>query len=351
MTHSPLTNEIRLSPQHSPRNGARIDTFLIHHGATVSEDGTSLVNVLVGTAREVSANYAIGSNGKLWCVVDEDRRAWTSGSSSDDGKGAAWDRRSITVEIANEDGAPNWPIRQAAIDTAAHLLNDLRARYGIVNVLGHRDLWTNYRASYATFCPGPDTVARIVARAAELQNPEAVAAEKDAVRKVARYLNSLDLPPRLGLTNFDSGAANDGIPLDPGDTYSKFWHLVQMWGRIYRPDVYTTVNDIDGIVGPTTRLVEGIIRPLVLAGTAPEQTTDLPAPVPAPEPEPIPEPEPVEPEPEPEPEPVPEPEPTPEPVEPDPQPTPSKGGGIGLLIGAIIAAVTLVGTWLLGWLQ
>lgn len=166
MTFSGLTNQVRESSQRSNRNGARIDTFLIHHQAGTNDD--SVINEMVTGSKQVSANYTISNEGRLTGVVPEEYRAWTSGSSTDGGKGAAWDRRSITVEIENEAGAPNWPISPAAIDTAARLLNDLKARYGIVNVLGHRDLWNLYRASYATFCPGPSTVAGIVSRAGGL---------------------------------------------------------------------------------------------------------------------------------------------------------------------------------------
>lgn len=163
MTHSPLTNQIRLSPQHSPRNGAKIDTFLIHHQAGTSDD--AVIAAMISRSRQVSANYTISNEGRITCVVDEDLRAWTSGSSTDGGKGAAWDRRSITVEIENEAAGGDWPISQAALQAAANLLNDLRSRYGIKNVLGHRDLWLQFRASYATFCPGPSRVAEIVALA------------------------------------------------------------------------------------------------------------------------------------------------------------------------------------------
>lgn len=172
MTHSPLTDQIRLSAQSSSRNGSAIDTFLIHHQAGTNDDAT--INAMVSGSKEVSANYTISNEGRLTCVVDEDLRAWTSGSSSDGGRGAAWDRRSITVEIENESGAPDWRISDAAIAKAAALLNDLRQRYGITNVLGHRDLWTQYQASYPTYCPGPDTVDRILAVAGGLPTPPPV---------------------------------------------------------------------------------------------------------------------------------------------------------------------------------
>lgn len=174
MTHSPLTDQIKLSKQFDPRNGTKIDTFLIHHQATTNDDAT--IAMMVNGTREVSANYTISSTGRLTCVVDEDRRAWTSGSSSDGGKGAAWDRRAVTVEIANSGGeAAGWPVSDASVEKAARLLLDLEQRYGVTNVLGHRDLWDRYRASYQTYCPGPDLVARIVAKANELRGKPAPA--------------------------------------------------------------------------------------------------------------------------------------------------------------------------------
>lgn len=166
MTHSPLTDQIRISSQSSSRQGATVDTFLIHHQAGMNDDAT--IRAMVTGSKQVSANYTISNEGRLTCVVDERLRAWTSGSSSDGGRGAAWDRRSITVEIENESGAPDWRISQKAIDKAAALLNDLRRRYTIRNVLGHRDLWEKYHASYPTYCPGPSTVGRIVTRANQL---------------------------------------------------------------------------------------------------------------------------------------------------------------------------------------
>lgn len=168
VTHSALTNQIRLSSQNSSRNGTKIDTFLVHHQAGTNDDAT--INAMVSGSKEVSANYTISNEGRLTLVVDEDFRAWTSGSSTDGGRGAQWDRRSITVEIENETGAPAWLISDAAVETAAKLLVDLRDRYGVAQVYGHRDLWNLFQASYATFCPGPETVGRIVARANELAN-------------------------------------------------------------------------------------------------------------------------------------------------------------------------------------
>lgn len=257
MTHSPLTNQIRLSKQFSSRNGVRVDTFLIHHQAGTNDD--AVIAAMVSGSKQVSANYTISNEGRLTCVVDEDFRAWTSGSTTDGGKGAAWDRRSITVEIENESGAPEWRISAAAIDTAARLLIDLRKRYPIANVLGHRDLWTRFGASYPTFCPGPETLARILAREAEIIGGGGVVvvdeADKAKVRRIAAFLNDQG----YGKT---TTAAVDGLRTDPGQVKSIYWELVQTWGR--RNGHYPAPDwVIDGEPGPRSIAIEGIIDELL----------------------------------------------------------------------------------------
>jgi uncharacterized repeat protein (TIGR02543 family) len=278
VTHSPLTNEIRLSSQSSSRNGVVRDMVLWHHTASVSGRGEGVVMMMVNATREVSSNYVIGSDGYVWLVVDEDRRAWTSGSSSDGGKGAAFDRRSNTLECVNSTGAPSWLQSEAFYNIAARLAVDFYKRYGIPldrdHHVGHRELYIRWGASYPTACPGGMDIDRILAMARSLLDPAAVEREKAIVRSVGTYLNTLSkagLSAKYGVPGLLTGAASDGIPLDPGETYSKYYHLVQMWGREYRPDIYTTANDIDGIPGPTTRRVEQIIREMVAAGTAPGQ--------------------------------------------------------------------------------
>lgn len=163
MSYSALTNQYRPSSQRSSRQDATIDTILWHHQAGTSDD--SVIAQMISGARRVSSNYTISNEGRITCVVDEEDRAWTSGSVTDGGRGAAWDRRSITVEIENESGAPDWRISDRAIDAAQRLRADLHSRHRIGQEYGHRDLYQLFRASYPTFCPGPHTVARITSGA------------------------------------------------------------------------------------------------------------------------------------------------------------------------------------------
>ncbi|WP_334153058.1 N-acetylmuramoyl-L-alanine amidase [Microbacterium sp.] len=153
MTHSKLTNKISLSSQSSSRDGAKIDRFLVHHAASTSQEG--VVDMMVRGTRTVSANYVVGDT--ITLVVDEDRRAWTSGSKYDGGKGAAFDKRSITVETINN-STKNWTVSDKTFDNLARLIADVATRYEFpINddtVLTHQELWTRFRASYPTACPG-----------------------------------------------------------------------------------------------------------------------------------------------------------------------------------------------------
>lgn len=147
MTHSALTNEIRQSGQRSSRNGQTPSYFIVHHVAGTSHDGT--VNMMVNATREVSANYVVSE--KITCVVDEDYRAWTSGSTY-------WDSRAITVETVNSRAGDPWPVSDKTFDNLARLIADCAKRYGFpINdntVLTHQELYTRFGDSYATACPG-----------------------------------------------------------------------------------------------------------------------------------------------------------------------------------------------------
>lgn len=183
MTYSPLTDTATNTSQKSSRQGAKIDTILLHHMA--GTDAAGVVHLMETGARQVSANYAIGRDGHAWGVVPEEERAWTSGASGDGGRGAAWDRRSITFEIADDvaGDAHGWPISAASFDKVAHMIADIAHRYGIPldrdHVIGHRELWTRYRASYPTACPGSLDLDAIVARAITIKSTGAAGEQDD----------------------------------------------------------------------------------------------------------------------------------------------------------------------------
>lgn len=147
MTHSGLATGIQITSDSGARTG-RVDHFIIHHAA-----GTSL-SVLLGLfrpgGRKVSANYALKDR-QLILAVDEDRRAFTSGS-------AEWDGRSITIEVANSSAGGSWPVSNESFDTLARLIADCATRYGFPindsSILTHQEIYLRFRRGYATACPG-----------------------------------------------------------------------------------------------------------------------------------------------------------------------------------------------------
>lgn len=159
MSFSTLTNEVRSSSQRSSREGATIDHIILHHSAATNAE--MVLDMMVSGSRQVSSNYVIGNDGIIYGVVDEEDRAWTSGSSDDGGKGAAWDRRSITFECLDL-SVDGWTISDASYRSIAAVMADVAKRYGFElvrdgansTVFGHKDLWNFFEASYPTACPG-----------------------------------------------------------------------------------------------------------------------------------------------------------------------------------------------------
>lgn len=166
MTFSGLTQTQRLSNQSSSRNGTPIDMVILHHSATTNVG--SVLSMMQTGSRTVSANYVLGNDGHIYGVVPEELRAWTSGSPNDGGKGAQFDRRAITFECANL-STNGWTISDATYESLAGLLADFHRRYGVPldrdHVVGHRELYDRWHASYATACPGGMDIDRVVTMA------------------------------------------------------------------------------------------------------------------------------------------------------------------------------------------
>lgn len=165
MTHSPLANGIQLTSDHDSRNGQRVRYFIVHHAATTSL--AAILSLFAPGGREVSANYALGSDGTLVLAVDEDFSAWTSASWYDDA--------AITIEVANSVAGGSWPVSDAAFEKLAALIADVATRYGFPitddTVLTHQELYRRFGESYATACPGDlqRRKAELISRARTIQ--------------------------------------------------------------------------------------------------------------------------------------------------------------------------------------
>ena len=131
MSNSPLVTYTKLSPNHSGRRNHVIDTVSIHcmaGNASVETCGA----LFADPSRKASSNYGIGSDGRIALYVDEENRSWCTSSASND-------HRAITIEVANNGGAPDWPVSDKAYSALLDLLTDICRRNGIKKLLWRGD--------------------------------------------------------------------------------------------------------------------------------------------------------------------------------------------------------------------
>lgn len=122
-TNSPLVTYTKLSPfKNSPRNQS-ISKIIIHHMAGVASV-ESFGTIVTTPGREMSANYAIGNDGRIGLYCDEEDRCWCSSSP--------WaDNRGIAIEVSNSKLGGDWPISKKAWDSMIELCADICRRNNI----------------------------------------------------------------------------------------------------------------------------------------------------------------------------------------------------------------------------
>ena len=148
MSNSPLVNYTKLSPNYTPRKD-KIRKITIHHvagNASVESLGAQFFPV----ERQGSSNYGVGSDGRVGMYVEEKNRAWTSGSPEND-------HQAITIETANDGGAPDWHVSDKALNKLIELCVDICKRNGIEKLIYTGDKngnLTRHNMFMATACPG-----------------------------------------------------------------------------------------------------------------------------------------------------------------------------------------------------
>lgn len=122
MSNSPLVNYTKISPNRtSPRNHT-IDTITIH--CVVGQCSVeTLGNVFAPTSRQASANYGIGSDGRIGMYVEEKDRSWCSSNAPND-------NRAITIECASDTTDP-YAINDKVYASLIKLCADICKRNGI----------------------------------------------------------------------------------------------------------------------------------------------------------------------------------------------------------------------------
>ena len=150
MSNSPLAVYTKISPNSTnPRNDT-IKKITIHHMAgnmTLEAYG----DLASQPARQMSSNYAIETSGRIGLFCEEKNRSWCSSS-------AANDHKAITIEVANDGGAPDWHVSDKALEALISLCVDICKRNNIPGLNFTGDATgnlTQHNYFAATECPGP----------------------------------------------------------------------------------------------------------------------------------------------------------------------------------------------------
>ena len=148
-TNSPLVDYTKISPNSTnPRKG-KIKKITIHHMAgNLSVE--SCGNVFQNRSRQASANYGIGTDGRVGLYVEEKNRAWTSSNATNDNE-------AVTIEVANDRIGGDWHVSDKALEKLIELCVDICKRNEIesLNFTGDKNgNLTMHRYFAATACPG-----------------------------------------------------------------------------------------------------------------------------------------------------------------------------------------------------
>lgn len=149
MSNSSLVTYYKKSPNYNIRND-KIRKITIHHMA-----GNTTVKVIgdifANRERQGSSNYAIDNNLDVGMYVEENKRSWCSNSRSND-------HQAITIELANDGGAPDWHVSDKVINKCIELCVDICKRNGIEKLVYTGDVdgnLTRHDMFADTTCPGP----------------------------------------------------------------------------------------------------------------------------------------------------------------------------------------------------
>lgn len=148
MSNSSLVNYVKISPNSTKPRNSTIKKITIHH---MAGDFSVETCGRIFRERASSANYAVGSDGRVGMYVEEDDRAWTSSSRTND-------NQAVTIEIANDMIGGEWHVGDVALNKAIDLCVDICKRNKIkkLNYTGDtKGNLTRHNMFANTQCPGP----------------------------------------------------------------------------------------------------------------------------------------------------------------------------------------------------
>lgn len=150
MSNSKLVNYTKISPNRTSPRQNTIKKITIHHMAgNLSVEGCG--GVFAKSSAQASANYGIGTDGRVGMYVEEKDRSWASSSPDND-------HQAVTIEVANDVVGGNWHVSDVALAKLIDLCVDICQRNGItrLNYTGDKSgNLTMHKWFAATACPGP----------------------------------------------------------------------------------------------------------------------------------------------------------------------------------------------------
>jgi N-acetylmuramoyl-L-alanine amidase len=127
------------SPNSDSRNGTDIDTIVLHHTAT--NNGAGDLAHMRTPGSKVSAHYMVDRDGKIYQLVNDQKRAWHAGKGELHGVPTDINSRSIGIEIVN-DGSGKTPFTEAQMKALTQLTGYLKQEHKVPmeNIVGHKDV-------------------------------------------------------------------------------------------------------------------------------------------------------------------------------------------------------------------
>ena len=187
MSNSSLVSFTKISPNSTnPRNG-KISKITIHHMAgnlTVEQCGNGFAN----KSRQASANYGIGSDGRVGLYVEEKNRSWASSSRANDNV-------AVTIEVANDQIGGNWHVSDKALSKLIDLCTDICKRNGIkkLDFTGNKNgNLTMHKYFAATACPGPYLESKFPYIASEVNKRLSAKDVKRELESIPEIVNALN---------------------------------------------------------------------------------------------------------------------------------------------------------------
>ena len=232
--NSALVCYTKLSPNHSGNRTHAIDTISIHCMAgnlSIESCGA----LFAKSSRQASSNYGIGSDGRIALYVPEAYRSWCTSSRAND-------QRAITIEVANNGGAPDWPVSDKAYQALLNLVEDICQRNSIkklvwstvknnrVNHVGGCNM-TVHRDYAAKACPGDYLYDRHGSIAAEINKRLGGGSSTPSTPTTDSEQTATNYTVKVTATDLN-------IRSGPGTNYGRKGFIA--------PGVYTIVAEADG---------------------------------------------------------------------------------------------------------